>query len=536
MSKEIRYYQNEAIKAVDKALLRKISKQLLVMATGSGKTFTAVQIVKDKGRLLWGTHTEELVEQSAIALLAELNLMPYETLLFVIKSHDGLLNLLKNAKSGGIFCDPSTTAIADKIGIIKADQFDIDKPIVIASMQTLWRRLNKIPKDHFNVFVIDEAHLSGANTWFSTVQHFDVNLLLGLTATPYRMDGMLMGDIFDEIVYEYDIAKGVKDKYLCEIDAIRINTNVDIDSVKTTAGELNQGDLSQTINTTVRNGLVVRKYKEYCEGRQFIASCASVEHAQDLMEAFKEEGYNVDIVVGNEEITEDRKGTISKFKENSILGLCHVMVLTAGFDHSEVSCCLQTSPTKSMTKYLQQVGRGTRLKKGEFKDLIILDFIDNTKRHKLINAWELDKAKPPEDRVFLSDEKKELLLKSRLAKIAKESNQTEITVDERVNLLALPKIKLSNSIRMEEPATEAQLKWIRDLGYDPENTHYTKKMCNEIISAQPAAFWQVKVLRENGYDVSTGASRGEFEMAKKEMEKKSIVNQIKSATNLNIII
>lgn len=538
MSKDVRYYQKEAITAIDAALLRSITKQLVVMATGSGKTFTAVEAIKNKGRVLWGTHTEELIEQSAIALLAEKQLMDYDSLLFVIDSHEGLLALLKNAKQGGFFADPLTTLISDTIGIIKAEHFDIDKPIVVASMQTLYRRLAKIPKDHFKVFVLDEAHLSGANTWMQAVDHFNVDLLLGLTATPYRMDGMLMGDIFDEIVYEYDIRQGVRDGYLCQIDAIRVNTGVDIDGVKTTAGELNQGQLTTTINTPVRNGLIVRKYKEHCNGRQFIASCASVQHAQDLCEAFRDEGIICDFIVGDEELTVDRKGTIGKFKKDEITGLCHVMVLTAGFDHSEVSCCLQTAPTKSFTKYLQQVGRGTRLKKGNFKDLIILDFIDNTKRHALVNAWELDKQKPPEDRVFISEEKRQKLILARQAKENLNSLpqvQPEL-MDEHVNLLLpLPKVKLKKNIHMENrPGSPAQIEWLRKLEYPVDTVNYTMQMCNEIISSLPAARYKVDYLRNHGYDVRYGATNLEYEKAKKEIESRQLKEQIKSATNLDI--
>lgn len=536
MSKEIRYYQKNAITAIDSALARGVTRQLLVMATGSGKTFTAVKAIEGKGRVLWGTHTEELVEQSSIALLAEKQLMAYHDLLYMIDSHGGIIDLLKNSKKGGFFNDPKTELIASQIGIVKAELFDINKPIVVASMQTLHNRLDKIPYDHFNIFVLDEAHYSGANTWIKSMDYFKVNLRLGLTATPHRMDGVLMGDIFDEIVYEYDIAQGIKDKYLCKIDAIRIATNVDIDKVHTSKGDLNEKELEQAINTPVRNGLIVRKYKQYSEGRQFIASCANVQHAMDLCEAFRDEGVKCNFIVGDKELTTDRKGLIYDFKAGVETGLCHVMVLTAGFDHSEVACMIQASPTKSLTKYLQQIGRGTRLKFGQFKDLIVLDFVDSTKRHKLINCWELDKTKPPEDRIFISDEKREQLLLARQAAVSNTPKLDENTQkkDEKVNLLELPKFEVNKSIRMTEEATQGQLDWIKDEGYDIVNNKYTKGQCAMIISSFECTRADFNLLKDNGYDVSGGVTRGEAEEAKKQIAKKKLQSSIKGATNLNI--
>lgn len=502
---ELRYYQREAKEAVLKELKLNVDKQLLVLATGTGKTALATNILQDFGKALWITHTEELIEQSAIALLSTEIGMPKEELELRLNEEGGLIEYLSN-NNGGMF--ESIPGIIGNIGVIKEKLMDFSTRLTVASIQTLWRRLDKIPADTFDVIVVDEAHYSGAATWVRALDHFQPKLRLGLTATPYRMDGMLMGDIFDKIVYEYPIDKAVKDGYLCKIDAIRVKTNVDIDKVRTTAGELNQGDLTETINTPERNGLIVRKYLEHCKERQFIGFCANVQHAMDLCQAFKDEGIVADFIVGDKELTTDRKGVIQDFKAGNTMGLTNVMVLTAGFDHPEVSCIIEAAPTKSLSKYLQQIGRGTRLKKGEFKDLIILDFVDTTTRHKLINAWELDKAKEIEDRVFISDEKRQKLIDAVIARQPKV-NQQVLTIDERVNLLAIPTVKISNSIRMNEPATQAQLDLIQKFGYDIVNNNYTKKMCSEIIGNQPASVKQIWAIKKMGYDVSAGVTIAE---------------------------
>ena len=479
--KELRPYQKQCIQAIERGLENGIVNQLAVMATGTGKTFTAVQAIKNYGRKLWITHTEELIEQSAAALSVE---------------------------AGDV-----------KIGIIKAERFEIDAPIVMASAQTLWRRLDKIPSDHFDVVVADECHLFGAKTFKMSLDHFQPRLRLGLTATPYRTDGMLMGDIFDDITFEYNIEQGIADGYLCELDALRIKTNINLDKVKTTAGELNQGDLEEVINTAERNALIAEKYLQYASGRQFIAFCVDVRHAQDLAKAFNDRGVDTGVVVGDKEITTDRKGTINMFKQGELVGLTNCMVLTAGFDHPNVGCIIMACPTKSLTKYLQQVGRGTRLKDeayvGRFgQQCTILDFIDSTTRHRLVNTWTLDKAKPPQDRTFTTQEKKLKLIAERERRFL----QQQLEKDLRVNLLKLPVPKIIAGMRMQEAATQSQLDWIAREGYDIVNIHYTKQMCAEIISKFPASEKQIWLLAKEGYDVSQGVTVTEAKLAFREIK------------------
>lgn len=521
MKKQERYYQTEAKAAIKQELEKGISKQLLVMATGTGKTWTAVSLIselkveKQFNRVIWGTHLEELVEQSAIALLGEMDLMPYDSLLSIINNAGGLLELIRNNKND-MFLDDNTKLILSNIGVIKADIFDIDKPIVVASMQTLHRRLERIPNNWFDAMICDEAHLFGANTFVKSVNYFDVKLRLGLTATPHRTDGMMMGDIFDKIVYEYGIDKGIADGFICELDAKRIATNINIDKVRTTAGELNQKDLEVLVNTRERNNLIVNKYIEYAAGRQFIAYCIDVQHARDLNDAFLEKGLKTNFIIGDENLTPNRRGLISDLKEKRLDGLTNCMVLTTGFDYPDLGCIINAAPTKSLTKFIQCIGRGARLKSNEYvskfkQDCIILDIVDSTSKHRLVNAWTLDKGKPFEEKTFMTREQKTMFIAQREAKykVADPKQKKDV----KVNLFALPKTKYSESIRMEEPATERQLQWIVRLGFNPEETHYTKGMCNKIISDATATEKQIKYLRWKGYDVSNGVTIGEAMLA-----------------------
>ncbi len=474
-------YQTRCNTAIKKGLENNIINQLVCSATGTGKTYigaVAANEVANGGRILWINHTIELIEQSAAALAAE---------------------------SGEA-----------EIGLIKADTFNIEPRIVMASAQTLHNRLHLIPEDYFDVVVADECHLFGAKTFKESLDYFKPKLRLGLTATPYRMDGCMMGDLFDEIIFEYNIDEAIRDGYLCELDAIRIKTNINLDKVKTVGGDLNQGQLEELINTPERNGLIVEKYIQYCSGRQFIAFCVDVKHAQDLCAAFNERGVKTNFIVGDTELTTDRRSVIHGLKSGEYVGLTNCMVLTAGFDHPNIGCIIEACPTKSLTKYLQQIGRGTRLKDAAFvsqfgQNCIILDFIDNTSKHRLVNTWELDRMKPPEERTFISEVKRLKLIQERKIKLQQGN-------DEAVILLALPVPKINKSIRMAEPATQKQLEWIAALGYDIMNVNFTKSMCTEIISKQPANYSDFMWLKNHGYDVSNGVTQGEAGLAKQHIK------------------
>ncbi len=467
MKKELRPYQIEAIETVNRKLSDGVTRQLLVLATGLGKTFVASTIANQYKKVLWITHTEELILQSAKSLMS---------------------------------FNPS-------VGIIKAERFDIDKEIVVASIQTLWRRLDKIDKDTFEIIIVDEAHMAASRTWSMAIEHFDVKLLLGLTATPHRSDGMPLGDVFDEIVFEKDILWGIQNGFLCELNAVKVQTDISLDNVRTTAGELNSKDLT-LVNNPVRNKLIVDKYEEYCNGVPALIFCVDVEHAIELNKVFANKGHKSTFVVGDEKLCPDRADRLKAFTTNEIQIVTNVMVLTAGFDYPDVQCIIMARPTKSLTVYLQAIGRGTRLKSNG-AGCIILDVVDISKKHKLVNTWSLDENKPIDEKVFITKEEKEKLLdEERVARETKIENS--VKKDEVIQLFKIPKVTINTtSYRMREPATEAQLKWIASLGYDIVNVPYTKAMCNAIISALPATDKQVWALKQMGYDTNKPISNAE---------------------------
>lgn len=503
--KILRPYQQKSIEAIHSALRRGVISQLLVLPCGCGKTYTAVKAIKDKGRINFIVPSEELANQAGIALLAELELMPYHLLLEMIESAGGLINLIRNPKGYEI--------IANEIGMVKADIFVIDKPIVISSAQSLYKKLDRIPFDHFKVIVADEADCYIAKTFRKPLDFFSYDLLLGLTATPERSDGFPLDDIFSETVFEYSMRQAVLDGYLTKPIVVKLKTSVNLDDVHTLAGEFNQRELTVKINTASRNFSIVNAYIKYGEGRQFIAFTVDVQHAIDLCEAFNEKGIKCGYVVGDKELTPDRRGVLNDFHSGELTGLTNVMVLSIGYDFCDIGVEIMARPTKSKRLFIQQIGRGMRLKSSKYlenwaQNVIIIDVLDGTTKHKIINTDSIDAELELEDKIFISDENRQKI-RDAVAKREATMVVVERAEDEIFELFPLPKVKLNTSSRLKEKAPEMLLARITKLGYDTVNIEYTRAMCTQILLNQPASDGDIERLNILGYNTANGVTIAE---------------------------
>lgn len=492
MSKELRPYQQDCHEAIISDYNNGINRLMAVLFTGAGKTFTIIKLIEKMGfkRVLWLSFQEELVNQSAVAFIRD----KFDSDFADEIQKEGFVD---HVKEHGVIQSDNFT-----IGCIKADVWEPDANVVMGSVMTVVRRLSMLDPEYFDCIVADECHLFASLSASTVLNHFKPKLLLGATATAFRGDGLPLADLFDKISFDYGLDKGIADGWACELDAIRIKTSVSLDKVKTTGGDFNQKDLTNEINTLARNQLIVDSYKKYALGRQCIAFCVDITHAIDLAECFKMNGLNCEAVSSDEERTPERSEKINKFKEGKIDILTNVNILSIGFDHVDTGVCVMARPTKSLTLYLQSVGRVARLKTPNFvskfgQNAIILDIVDNTSKHNLINAWELDRQKPVEERTFVSREKKDKLLAERQRKLLEHTRDK----DERVALLKIPKLKVRYSGKWKESATEKQLEWIYSLGY-PKDSHYTKEQCNQIILSLPATEKQVGLVKYLGYNLA----------------------------------
>lgn len=349
MTLQLRPYQVEALTAISDYLLKGISKQLVVLPTGSGKT----------------------------VVFSHLPLTLSGALPMLVLAHRG--ELLSQAKEKILWSNPQLDVQTEK-----AEQTAELCDVVVASVQTLGRadsiRINKYPKDYFNTIIIDEAHHAAANTYRRIIDYFTPKLLLGVTATPQRSDSVRLTDVFDEIVYYKNILDLIQEGYLCRLVGYRVNTDTDISEVESSNGDYSSSQLEDAINNPYRNNLVVKSYLEIARGKKTLVFAAGVQHAKDLASSFAKSKVSVRVVLG--ETPEDERRTIfADFRSGFVDVVVNVGVLTEGFDEPSVEVIMLARPTKSSLLYTQIVGRGTRIFEGK-QNCMIIDIADMTKGKK----------------------------------------------------------------------------------------------------------------------------------------------------------
>jgi superfamily II DNA or RNA helicase len=378
MSRSLRPYQVTALSSVHEAWTIYRST-LLVLATGCGKTFTAASILRDRarhGRILWIAHRRELITQAKEAL-----------------------------ESVGLGCEIEMAQ--DWAKLHAHDLFGIGASCVIASVQTLTgARLRRFRQDSFATIVIDEAHHATAASYREITEQFPEAKILGLTATPDRGDGVGLKSVFDCVAFEYGIREAITEGFLAPIVQKRIEcADLDISDVKTKAGDLAQGELERAMSTDAVLHQVAAPLVEHAGQRSTIVFTAGVEQAHALADVMA--GYTEAKCAAIDGTTPDelRARYLGAFARGELQFLFNCAVLTEGFDAPRTACIAIARPTKSRALYTQMVGRGTRLFEGK-KDCLVLDFVGNSGRHKLVNPLDILEGKPIPDDVREAAEKK----------------------------------------------------------------------------------------------------------------------------------
>ena len=391
----LRPYQVNALDAAHRLYHEKdVNKILIVMATGLGKT---VVFAKSPDRF------DNLAKHGMLVLVHRKELVTQA----VHKIKSAHPTLVVGVEQGS----KRSTSNAD---------------IIVASVQTLGRAANgggpneRLKKfaGRFGIIVVDEAHHIKEDGGYAQVLNFfgvgdDVDqehtlptgekrLLLGVTATPNRSDGLGLHKFFQEIAVNYNLIWGVKNGYLTDVRAWKVATGTDISSVSTKAGDFDGGQLAGLINDDRRNSQIVSAWKQY-SGKRFIAFAGSVEHAHQLADVFDSAGFPVRVVDGTTP-QEIREGYYGEFERGEVLGLINFGVLTEGFDAPWVETILMVRPTKSPVLYMQMLGRGTRtlpdvdlssdvveerLANIEASDkpfMTVIDFVDVVGKHNIITA------------------------------------------------------------------------------------------------------------------------------------------------------
>jgi superfamily II DNA or RNA helicase len=366
-----RPYQVQAHKNIRGEWLKGINRQLIAMATGTGKT-VIFSGLPDRmhdvlpGQMLILAHREELIDQ-AIDKMRTIN-----------------PGLRIDKEMANHKADPS---LADAI---------------VASVATLGRkgtkRIANYNWERVDKIVTDEAHHSVAQTYMNIYEASgiltagDRRLLLGVTATPQRGDGKALREIYQKISFVYSMRQAITDGWIVDVCGIRVRTGTSLDEVRTVAGDFDSGDLANTVNNEKRNQLVVKAWLENGENRPTIVYCVDIQHTKDLAEMFRHYGVAAEAVWGNDP---DRAKKLAMHREGAITVLLNCGILTEGYDDWRISCIVLARPTKSSVLFTQMVGRATRLQEGcgnllswtgapIKRNCIVIDVVDNSHRHSLV--------------------------------------------------------------------------------------------------------------------------------------------------------
>lgn len=343
---ELRKYQQEARESVESQWADGVSRTLLVLPTGCGKTIVFAKIAEDcvrsGNRVLILAHRGELLDQAADKIL----------------------------KSTGLRC-----------AVEKAEDSCLESwyRITVGSVQTLMRekRLHQFPKDYFGTIIIDEAHHCISDSYRRILDYFEGADVLGVTATPDRGDMKDLGQVFQSLAYEYSLPQAIKEGYLCPIRALTIPLQLDISGVTLSAGDFAAGALGSALDPYLEQ--IAEEMTRICQDRKTVVFLPLVSTSQKFRDILNQHGFRAAEVNGN---SPDRSDILADYEAGKYNVLCNSMLLTEGWDCPSVDCVVVLRPTKVRSLYSQMVGRGTRLFPGK-DHLLLLDFLWLTERHEL---------------------------------------------------------------------------------------------------------------------------------------------------------
>ena len=331
----LRDYQTELLNKTFQAFREGYRRPLVVAPCGAGKSYLFVELIKrTRGEALILTHRQELKEQ-----------------------HEKLLKELgaKNAR--------------------------------VAMILTEANRLGQYPTPE--LIVTDEAHLSRSNSWMRVIDYYNT-YTVGFTATPIRLDGKPLGDIYDILITGVDTRWLIENRRLAPYEYYA-PTLVDTSGLRTVAGDYVVSDLERLMNERAIYGDVIESYRRIAPGERSICYCVSVNHAKETAQAFNAAGIRAEYLSAGTPARE-RRHIMESFRAGDIRVLCNVGIISEGVSIDEVSCCILLRPTESVALGIQQMMRCMRYLPG--KTAKIIDFTANYLRVGLPDddrEWSLDK-------------------------------------------------------------------------------------------------------------------------------------------------
>lgn len=358
----LRDYQQEALDALDESWEGEEQRVAVVLPTGVGKTviMSALAHTHRRNRALILVHRDELIQQT--------------------------VNKLKK-------WDPTLS-----VGIVRAKQNEGGAAVVVASIQTVSRpqRLAQIGK--FGLIIVDECHRSASESYKFVLHELGAFVpwgpkVAGFTATMSRGDRLGLGDVWESVAYTRGIGWFIEHRYLVRPVGKAVVTDIDLESVKITAGDYNERALGVVMADDTVLDAIVHSYREHAGDRQGVVFAPTVASAEFFAEGLAAAGFPTLGVYG-ETPTAERRARHDRYRRGELQILTTCTALAEGWDAPWCSAAVLARPTLHQGLFIQQVGRVLRPWPGK-TDAVVLDVAGATRRHNLHALIELGETPPP---------------------------------------------------------------------------------------------------------------------------------------------
>jgi superfamily II DNA or RNA helicase len=356
MKLSLRKYQQQGVSSIRLEYMERRNRVLYVLPTGGGKTvifcYIAEQAAMKGNRICILVHRQELVSQTSEAL----------------------------------------DRLGVSHGVISAGHsMDLSHGVQVASVWTLARRLHQVPADFFQLLIVDEAHHAVAGSWAKVINHYRAAKVLGVTATPERLDGKGLGQYFDSMIVGPDSAWLTANGFLAPARVFAPPTKVDTSKLHVRGGDYRMEEAEDLMMQAGIMGDAVAHFRRHIDPGTAIAFCCTIAHAQAVADAFKGAGYRAAALDGNMD-KETRRALIAKLGTGEVQVLTSCQIISEGTDVPSVTGAILLRPTQSLSLYLQQVGRCLRPAPGK-THAIINDHVGNSLKHGLPSdprEWSLE--------------------------------------------------------------------------------------------------------------------------------------------------
>jgi DNA repair protein RadD len=362
MTITLRPYQADAVHQIRNAYRLKGHRSVLfVLPTGGGKTVVfshiAEQAASKGNRICVLVHRQELLRQASASL-----------------------------NSMGV-----------RHGLISPrHSMDLSAHVQVASVQTLARRIHKLPSSLFQLLVVDEAHHSNAGTWAKVLDHFQAARVLGVTATPCRCDGRGLGEWYQSMVLGPTAAELTAAGFLAPARVLA-PPGPSLVGLRKRMGDFDMSEAGTILQAGQAMGDCLAHYRRYLDGQTAIAFCCSVAHAEAVAELFHRNGVAAASIDGTMDSVW-RQNLLSRLAAGELKVLTSCALIGEGVDVPSVAGCILLRPTQSVSLHLQMIGRCLRPQPG--KTAVILDHVGNYQRlghHLEERDWTME-GTPKKDR------------------------------------------------------------------------------------------------------------------------------------------